>query len=211
MSYHDIIKGSVTGELTPEYSFKGENITIGVAGVLNRIGTTTTAMNLANYLSSIGAKVCYVEANANNHLNNLPDVYKGMTVEDDCIRYKGVNYMTIKSGNKENCNFSVFDFGVLNDGNLKALKYSKVVIICGGGKPYELKALHNAIMKLKELSINIILSFIPECGRISLKNELQSENTTLYFADYSPDLFNGSVNNRIWKDILNEYVFDRNI
>jgi len=209
MDYHDIIKVSETENLTPKYLFKEENITIGVAGVLSRIGTTTTAMNLANYLASIGAKVSYIEANANNHLNSLPDVYKGMKVEDDCIRYKGVNYMTIKSGNKENNNFSVFDFGVLNDGNLKALKYSKIVIICGGGKPYELKALHNAIMKLKELSINIILSFIPERGRVSLKNELQSENIIVHFTDYSPDIFDCSVNNRIWKDILNEYIFER--
>ena len=209
MGYHDIIKGFAAGELTPEYSFKEETITIGVAGVLSRIGTTTTAMNLANYLASIGAKVSYIEANANNHLNTLPDAYKGMKAEDDCIRYKGVNYMTIKSGNKENSNFSVFDFGVLNDGNLKALKYSKVVIICGGYKPYEFKALHNAMMKLKELSINIILSFIPERGRVSLKNELQSENSIVHFADYSPDLFDGTVNNRIWKDILSEYIFER--
>jgi len=69
--------------------------------------------------------------------------------------------------------------------------------------------LHNAMMKLKELSINIILSFIPERGRVSLKNELQSENSIVHFADYSPDLFDGTVNNRIWKDILSEYIFER--
>lgn len=58
-------------ETITQYSFAGENIKIIVAGAITRVGTTTTAMNMASYLSSIGAKVSYTEANRNNHLNSI--------------------------------------------------------------------------------------------------------------------------------------------
>lgn len=50
-------------DISPQYSFIGENIKIIVAGTMNRVGTTTTAINMASFLASIGAKVSYTQAN----------------------------------------------------------------------------------------------------------------------------------------------------
>ena len=55
----------------PQYSFLGENIKIMIAGTMNRVGSTTTAMNMASYLSNIGAKVSYTEANGKEALKSL--------------------------------------------------------------------------------------------------------------------------------------------
>ncbi len=62
-------------EQIPQYSFIGENIKIIVSGAMNRVGTTTIAMNMVSYLASIGAKVSYTEANGNNHLEKNPFLF----------------------------------------------------------------------------------------------------------------------------------------
>src|SRR5665647_528277 len=54
---------SAIGYSEPEYSFVNKNTKIAVTGVSHKVGTTTMAINLVNYIASIGAAVCYVEAN----------------------------------------------------------------------------------------------------------------------------------------------------
>ena len=63
-----------------QYVFKHKNIKIAVAGVSSRVGTTTTAFNIARFLFEIGAKVSYTEANSNEHLKEY--VKKLSTLEE---------------------------------------------------------------------------------------------------------------------------------
>lgn len=91
--------------LVPEINFVQKNIRFAVTGSMHRVGTTTTAMNLCNYLASLGVSVCYVEANDHNHLMELPKTYPQMVVKEDVVIYNGVKYLTLNSESEDEFDF----------------------------------------------------------------------------------------------------------
>jgi len=104
------------------YEFSKKEIKIAVTGVQHRVGTTTMAINLANYLSNIGAKVCYVEANEHDHLSKLPAFYQGMTVKEDVILYNRVKYLSLHSECHDEFDFIIYDMGVIENRIISAIR-----------------------------------------------------------------------------------------
>ncbi|HAW58534.1 MAG TPA: hypothetical protein DCX03_05910, partial [Bacteroidales bacterium] len=98
-----------------KYKFSKKEIKIAVTGVQHRVGTTTMAINLANYLSNIGAKVCYVEANEHDHLSKLPEFYQGMIMKEDVILYNSVKYLSLHSECHDEFDFIIYDMGVIDN------------------------------------------------------------------------------------------------
>ncbi len=190
-----------------QYIFKQKDIKIAVAGVSRKCGTTTTAFNLTNYLYRLGAKVSYTEANDNNHLKVIADYYEFIKDGGKSFKYRGVEYYPDKQFPNEN-NFNVFDIGVLNGTTLPIYKACNVRMLCSGSKPYEIAEYKKALESISELSINTIFNFSPEVGRTNFKKLVENENNKAYFTDYSPNLFDGKVNEKIFKEILKDYIIE---
>lgn len=114
-----------------KYVFNKENIEIAVFGSQSRIGTTTVAIGMANWLSSVGAKVCYVEANRSKCLNFLIDAYE-MEKKNDFYVFDGVYYQYDRPFN-EKFHFIIYDMGVGIPQNPMNLN----ICLCGV-KPYEI-------------------------------------------------------------------------
>ncbi|QAA32755.1 hypothetical protein [Clostridium manihotivorum] len=190
-----------------KYIFKHKNIKIAVAGAQNRVGTTTTAFNLTNYLHGIGAKVSYTEANNNEHLKDIAAYYEFTMVSDKCIKYKGIGYYLDKQFPND-YNFNIFDLGILNLSSLSIFKACDVRILCSGSKPYELPCLNKALKLIGEEKTNTIFSFSAEAGRVNLKKLTESENNKVHFSLYNPSLFDGKVNEKVFKDILIDYIIE---
>lgn len=187
--------------------FKRKDIKIAVVGVSNRVGTTTTAFNLTNYLHGIGAKVSYTEANNNEHLKDIAAYYEFTMVSDKCIKYKGIGYYLDKQFPND-YNFNIFDLGILNFSSLSIFKACDVRILCSGSKPYELPCLNKALKLIGEEKTNTIFSFSAEAGRVNLKKLTESENNKVHFSLYNPSLFDGKVNEKMFKDILIDYIIE---
>lgn len=51
-----------------DFAFLCRDVKIAVVGAAHKVGTTTTAFNLVNFLVNNGADAAYVEANTNGHL-----------------------------------------------------------------------------------------------------------------------------------------------
>lgn len=96
-----------------EHVFLCKDIKIAVVGAAHKVGTTTTAINLVNFLVNVGADVAYVEANTNEHLKCLPGYYKDMSFKETYIEYKGAKYYFRGSFPEDN-NFTVIDFGAID-------------------------------------------------------------------------------------------------
>lgn len=190
-----------------KYIFKHKNIKIAVAGVQNRVGTTTTAFNIANYLHSIGAKVSYTEVNKNAHLKDIAAFYEFTKETDNCFKYKGIEYYLNKHF-PDDYNFNIFDLGTLNISSLSIFKACDVKILCGGSKPYEMPFLNKALKLISVEKINTIFSFSAEAGRANLKKLTEKENNKVHFPQYSPNLFDGKVNEKMFKDILIDYIIE---
>ncbi|MFT9495902.1 hypothetical protein [Anaerosolibacter sp.] len=189
-----------------EVTFVQKNIRIAVTGSMHRVGTTTTAMNLCNYLASIGASVCYVEANDHNHLQELSKGYQHMQVREDAAIYNGVKYLTLNSKFEEELDFIIYDMGIIQPKIISAIKYKcDATILCASAKPYELESYNRAIQLLDGLNVNRVFSFVPEPA----KARISQSNEQVFFAEYSPDLFDGDANKAISKQIIEPFTTKR--
>ncbi|MBF4692268.1 hypothetical protein [Fusibacter ferrireducens] len=192
----------VSCTFTP-HSFVKKDIKIAVAGVQHRVGTTTMAINLANYLANIGASVCYVEANDHDHLRNFPEFYQGMIMKEGIIQYHGVKYLSLHSECHDEFDFIIYDMGVVNNRIIEVVrKKCDAAILCATGKPYE----NNEMTSIKNLMgdkrIGTVLSFIAD----SNKRKIEKENEHVYFSNYTPDYFDGDSNIEVWEDIITRFI-----
>lgn len=193
----------INNSYIPKYTFNNKNISIAITGAAHKVGTTTTAMNLCNYLSSIGASVCYVEANNNDHIKKLPSVYTDMTVKDGCIIYHDVKYLSLNSYIDEEYHFIIYDMGVIDGKNINVIKNKcDVAILCATTKSYEIDAYDKAIDLLDNTRVNTIFSFVQETA----KSKLQKKYGEVFFTKYSTNLFDNEKNVDIWEVILDKYL-----
>ncbi len=184
-------------------TFVKNNIRIAVTGTQNRVGTTTMAINFANYLANNGAKVCYIEANKQKHLNELPEFYQGMTVKEDSIIYNGVKYLSLHAECHDDFDFIIYDMGIATHKVISAIsKNCDAVVLCTTGKPYELKQFEQVKKLMNIDTTKHLFSFIAE----SDKTKLEKRYGKVYFSNYTPDYFDGDVNEMIWEDVLNPFI-----
>jgi len=185
------------------YEFSKKDIKIAVTGVQHRVGTTTMAINLANYLSNMGAKVCYVEANEHDHLSKLPAFYQGMTANEDVILYNGVKYLSLHSECHDEFDFIIYDMGVIDNRIISAIrKNCDAAILCATGKPYEVNDIEKYINLLNTTSLNIIFSFVAETDQHKYLNL----HKDIHFSNYTPNYFDGEVNEVIWLTAIKPFI-----
>jgi hypothetical protein len=183
--------------------FSKKDIKIAVTGVDHRVGTTTMSINLANYLSSIGAKVCYVEANEHDHLSKLPAFYQGMTSKDDVILYNGVKYLSLHSECHDEFDFIIYDMGVINSKIIGAIRNNcDAAVLCATGKPYEMNDLEKHKNLLDTTSLNILFSFVAESDH----HKYLKLHKGIHFSKYTPNYFDGEVNEIIWSSVIKSFI-----
>jgi len=208
-----ISKRDIILKLTPEefalnssvdsYEFSKKEIKIAVTGMQHRVGTSTMAINLANYLSNIGAKVCYVEANEHDHLSKLPAFYQGMTVKVDVILYNGVKYLSLHSECNDEFDFIIYDMGVIESRIISAIrKNCDVAILCATGKPYEVSDIEKHKNLLDTTSLNIIFSFVAE----SDQHKYLKLHKDIHFSNYTPNYFDADANESIWLSVIKPFI-----
>ena len=185
------------------HEFLKKEIKIAVTGVQHRVGTTTMAINLSNYLSSIGAKVCYVEANEHDHLSKLPAFYQGMTVKEDAILYNGVKYLSLHSECHDEFDFVIYDMGVIDNRIISAIrKNCDAAILCATGKPYEMSDIEKHKSLLDKRLVNTVFSFVAESDQYKhLKF-----HKDIHFSNYTPNYFDGDINESIWSAVIKPFI-----
>ena len=183
-----------------KYDFPKENIKIGVAGTMSRVGTTTMALNLTSYLSSIGARVCYVEANTNGHLKHL---FEGMELKVDGFLVNGVRYLTLDSLNDESFDFIIYDMGVVD----MRIRHAMInncdeAFLCTTYKSYEWDQVKKAFMLLEDDEYKLFANFASE----SEYRELIGMKKKVYKFGRAPNQFDSDVNSELWLEVLNDYI-----
>ncbi len=192
----------------PKYSFIGENTKIIVAGSMPRVGTTTTAINIASYLASIGAKVSYTEANGNDHLMDIYSYYApDIPINENYFTYKKVSYFFNASVPVGGYNFNVIDIGQLKKNNVKVFELGDAKILCGGSKPYELRELKKSL-ELINAKYKDIFFLLPEGEILDIKNKLPISHEQIYTFKFSSSLFDQNINVDIWQRVLSQYIIE---
>ncbi|KAB3537880.1 hypothetical protein F8154_01920 [Alkaliphilus pronyensis] len=177
---HDIKEGTLI-------DFKGKQITIGVVGAQHRVGTTTVTMQFACYLSSIGAKVSYVEANDSGHMKLIAEHYE-MEKNGDGYLYKGVAFEPLNSKNETEFECIVYDLGVFSKKALVALENVQIPIVCGGDKAFE----QNYMEVINKEIVNHYFKII------NFSEDIKDG----YYLKFEPCLFRFRTNKDIFEDIF---------
>lgn len=193
---------------TPTYSFPLKNIKIAITGVAQKVGTTTMAMNLCHYLSNIGAKVCYVEANQSAHLRNMVEYYPQMIEQDHSATCNGICFLELNTLSEEEYDFVIYDMGVVDNKIIGAIKNKiDVGILCATGKPYEFKDYEKISQLFEGIKITRIFSFVPLNEQLWLTEKYGD----VFYSEYTPCLFDSEKNSRIWQWVLSNYILKKAI
>ena len=140
------------------------NIGIAVIGTERKVGTTWTAILLANYFSEKGAKVAYSEANNHLHLQSLAKEFS-FGEEDgyytsNSIHFYGDYAIDLSAG----MNFIIYDMGFLgNDEGVIARRINSKLIshilIVSGIREYEQVALDELLGLLGGRELHLLFNY----------------------------------------------------
>lgn len=184
-----------------QYSFAAKNIRIAVAGCQRRVGTTTTAVNLAHWIQAHGGTACYLEDNQNRHLAYILKLYADEPVKNH-YEIGGVDYYFTDEPDKS-YNFIITDIGELAQAPQAGFAEADLRLLCGSAMPYELAFLQDAGNRCKGLAVKMLGMFVPLDIRELVQGAISSD---MLFAAPSHFLFDGEANGELNKELLNDYI-----
>ena len=184
---------------------------IAICGTFKRMGTTTQAFLIANYLIKYKFKACYIEANGENSISSIKNFYN-VSIDDKNrkISYKGLDiFANVKVEDLPNIltmdyEVFIFDYGEFLNTTEESFASADIRIVVSGAKFWEEKYIKN-VFKICNIykDINFIFNFVDEDDReFILKN---MEGLRVYFSEYCPNIFK-VYNEDIYKDILKKYL-----
>lgn len=171
--------------------------TIGIAGISNRIGVTTQALQLCKYLLTKGKSVCYIEMNNSRFVDLINEFYEE-AVESEmlgCVEYEGIE-MYRKSDNVDellsrNYEYYIYDYGYFGAESFQKTSYyekDKKIMVCGTS-PAELEKFQKYLNELYPRQISYIFSFTTEKEKEDINDIMDDKASDTYIADITPDMF----------------------
>lgn len=123
-----------------------KTVTIGVAGCINRIGTTTSAIQLAKALNVDGNNnACVIENNNNKLIDTYVQIAEENSfevIDNDGAKIKNLDiYRNIKKINnikKQEYKYLIYDYGAIDLDNDDSLFDKDIIIFVCGCKPSEI-------------------------------------------------------------------------
>lgn len=184
--------------------------TIGIAGALPRIGTTTQAIQIVKYLQLMGYRSCYIEMNNHHFIDGIKELYTDWT-EDTAL--KKVSYQNVDMYKKENINevlklgydFYVKDYGVYASSDFVNLSFLEqdINVIVAGAEPEEFHYIEQILTSTYYQDAFYIFSFIPKADQNDLYELMDDKKSQTFFVPYTPSPFTyGVETNNIYQGIL---------
>ena len=170
---------------------------INVAGCIDRIGTTTQAVQLTRFIKSMDYDVAYMEMNDKNYIKNTNSVYSDYEEKDTgIISVQGIDviprhkYIDIKKGGS-NLDFLIIDHGCVNDKRFdrKEFLHGGIPILVGGIKANELGETENALRDNEMQKAFFVFSFVEEEDNEELLLNMGRKKDETFFSPYFPDPF----------------------
>lgn len=205
-----------------------QDVSVGVVGICNHIGTTTCSINIVNFLNSlINIKACLIE---NNNHNDIIQIYERNENMDDVsilhdigkVQFKKMDFYykpeNIGDIRKEKYNFYVYDFGSvpeLSDNDLASFLNKDIKILVMSNSYWEERKILEAFSKLKVDTfpddIFYVFNFVAEEERLSVLDMFCQYKDNIYFNEYQPNPFllsNKSFLERTFKKFFENFEFE---
>ena len=169
-------------------------ITIGIAGCMSRIGTTTQALQLVQVLKNIEKKVCYSEDNEKKYLERLVELYNRAEDKKNMIKFSNIEMY--KPGFADRVKEKSYDVMVRDFGNIDRKTFNRIkfeeqdikVIVCGS-KPNEIFKLEPLLRNPLYDNAYFVFTFVPPEDKISIMAMMGSRKNRCFFAGITLDPF----------------------
>ena len=171
--------------------------TISVAGVMDRIGTTTQSIQMALYLIHAGYSVAYIQASPVSLVQIIGDCCEDAVVIEDLneVIYQGIHMyydcnLFDDIGHTE-YDYCVYDFGSVTQNQFSEIKFLEKdirILVCGTN-PDEIFNCFKAIDYFEFDDVDFIFPRKTDEERKDVLDLMEENQFNTYFASSSPDPF----------------------
>ena len=192
-----------TTEEIKEEKLKIMSKSIGVAGAISRIGTTTQCIQLCKYLLYMGYKPAYIQLNNHIWIESLIEAYSDVKHDKELgkAEYAGVDMYykvdKIPEVLKMDYDFFIYDYGSYTDPGFSKISFleKERQIFVVGSKPGEFECTYKVIESNFYNNCFYIYNFVPIEEQEELKKLMEDKGEYTFFTDDTRDPFVYSGNN----------------
>ena len=171
--------------------------TIGVAGSIARMGTTTQALQIVKYLLFKGHSAAYIEMNNHGFVKQLKDNYSDAKNDENLgkITFQGVDmfYRQDKLSKVlgQDYEYFIYDYGVVGENGFNKVSFleKKTQIFVVGSKPSEFDKTYDVIKNNFYNDVNYIFNFVPKSEHKDLLELMGEKQNKTFFSDITCDPF----------------------
>lgn len=171
--------------------------TIGIAGSIKRMGTTTQALQIVKYLLFKGYKAAYYEMNNHKFVLSVAEAYSDVSKDDvdGLVKYQSVDMYykadKLKEVQNKDYDFIVYDFGVYSDHDFNKVSFLEkdIQIFVVGSKPDEFSKTYNVIKNNFYNNVFYIFNFTSDTEKKDLLELMEDKSEYTFFADTAKDPF----------------------
>lgn len=189
--------------------------TIGVAGCISRIGTTSTAIQLVKFLQFMGKTACYVDNSGTDYISQCRDYYEPSDDNRELhkVTFDGVDVFYDVSAEimqqiyLNNYNYIVFDCGNIANDSSKQIQFLQKQwrLLCTGSKPNESSNLQKVIREIYQTKIYYLYFSVPTAERAYIKKDVEEFDQKCYFLPFYDDCYSLHLDSiPIFSDIFSE-------
>ena len=193
----ELFNGEKVEEEAEKITVLSKQKTIGVAGVLHRIGTTTQCMQLVKYIEAKGKKACYIEMNKTDFVKDLKAWFE---IESEDTYLGKISCQGIDIFYKENMlsevlhepyDYFIYDYGVYGDTDFNRTSFLEkdLRLFVLGTSPGEINAAFEIIKSSFYKNIEYIFNLVSESEHTEILAMMEEKKVHTHFSKYSPDPF----------------------
>lgn len=190
--------GSIDEQENEEENTKKISVkTIGIAGSVARMGTTTQALQIVKYLAFSGYKAAYFEMNNHGYAKAVAEAYSEAKMDDvdGVVRYQSVDMYykldKLKEVQNKEYEYIVYDFGVYSEHDFNKVSFLEkdIQIFVVGSKPDEFNKTYDVIKNNFYNNVFYIFNFTSNTEKKDLLELMEDKSAYTFLADEARDPF----------------------
>lgn len=168
--------------------------TVGIIGIMPRIGTTTQAVMLTRYLNEAGIRACYVEENDTQFCDCLMTLYDDVSYDSDRDCLVKENLTLYKEETRSfvatDVAYRIVDYGYITKNGFPEnyLKKDIKIIVCGTA-PLEIANLIANVEMMYDVDLNYIFSLSDEQHYQEVLEVMGTKKDKCFLSTNIPDSF----------------------
>lgn len=172
----------------PQQIIRQKVKTIGIAGTIPRIGTTTTSLQLVKYIESKGYNAAYVEINTLKYIEQCEKLYADVKRDNNksYLKYNGIRmYVSSNMGEvmSDDYNYIICDYGAVVDPSFNKVSFLEkdLNIFVAGTKANEIECVQPLLQSPIYREAKYIFNFTPENDKEDIKDMMMDKKDDTYF------------------------------